>query len=152
LLTVQPRLYEDSLHELLDDVHRVNVVARVSDPFKVLSTIGKTGANVVIHSWPDLDEVPRFYALWMEQYPDLQVISISSNSLRVFGDVVTSAGSELSSLLSILRQLLLDRQELERSGDAAKSVEGATGLPPVTGVRQPHRLDLPQHRLERFGR
>ena len=80
LLAVDSPLLAGFLRDLLRRAPDIEVVGEVDDPVDLLLAIAETGAQVVIHSWPNGEDVPPICSVALTEYPDLLFIGLPSDA------------------------------------------------------------------------
>lgn len=91
LLAVDSPLLADLLREFLQRTPDTEVVGEVSDPVDLLLAIAETGAQVVVHSWPNAEEMPAICTHALTEYPDLLIIGLPAKA-----DVMTTCRQRIT--------------------------------------------------------
>ena len=116
LLAIDSPLFSDALQHLLGREANVVLVGHVTDPVDLLVEVRRTRANVVIHSWPNSGQMPGICSHLLDQFPELLVIAIPSDSNHIVTCRKTIVISEFpdSGMEEVLFELRRARQNAER--------------------------------------
>jgi DNA-binding NarL/FixJ family response regulator len=73
----------EALEAILEQEEDIEVVGKVTDPVDLLIAVAETRADVVIHSWPDSDQLPGICSHLLMEYPCLLIIGIPTTVDRM---------------------------------------------------------------------
>jgi len=80
LLAMESPLLRELLFDLLKSEPDIEVVGEATDPVDLLLAIEETGADVVVHTFTDLQQPPGVCSHLFAEYPELVVIGISPDA------------------------------------------------------------------------
>ena len=80
LLAVDSPLLRELLRERIENEGGVEVVEQSLDSIELLVAIGRTGADVVIQTWPENGEAPSICSHMFLEYPGLVVVGLLGDS------------------------------------------------------------------------
>ena len=77
ILAVQPKLFGESLRDVLRRELDLDIIGEVHEPVDALVAIRRERPDVIVHSWSDVSRTPWFYSLWLDEHAELVIISVS---------------------------------------------------------------------------
>ena len=116
LLAVDSPLFRDLLRNRIAREDHMDVVGDVADPMDLLLAVRRTGANVLIHSWPDSEEMPGICSHLLLEYPALAVIGIPPDAERAYScrQTITTTIVEMDGLRGLLDEIRLVSRLVKR--------------------------------------
>lgn len=109
LAIADPKLRE-SIKRLLEGEFDIKVVGEATHPLELLVEVGSTEADVVVHSWPESQEMPGICTHLLTEYPGLAIIGMPPRAARMYRcrqeiTVAPCAMTGLGDLLAEIRSL-----------------------------------------------
>jgi len=84
LLAVDRQMDAQVLREALASEADMEVVGHVTEPMALLVRVARTGANVVLCSWPESSGIPAICTHLFAEYPGLLVIGLTESGVSAW--------------------------------------------------------------------
>ncbi|MBN1911250.1 MAG: hypothetical protein JW818_16005 [Pirellulales bacterium] len=107
LLAVDSLMLGELLRRTIEREADLVVVGQVDNPIDLLVAVGAMEPDVVLHTWPDSDEMPGVFSHLLTEYPDLVVIGLPSAADRAVScrQVIQRTETAVSSIKDLLAEI-----------------------------------------------